>query len=708
MNPVNRFCFLCIFSFFLIFISTASASESRIYTVSLHELGYEKNIKYFGTEARAKFDFDLPANQRVETLTFHLKYQVSSSLLEKISHIKVILNGEVVEVLATSPQDVVGEKELKIQLPIHLLKENNALIIQLIGHYTLTCEDPSHPSLWIEINKESDLVFEGEPVVFGNDLALLPQPFFDKADPKPLHLPVVLYDTSSSYLEAAAIMTSWFGGKADFRTAIFPVHLGKIPSQGHAIVIMNNDQAMTELGVQQSKRANIKIIPNPSDSFGKLLLISGDNPQQIKEAATALATGSSSLEGSSASIDYVNVIPRQPYDAPNWLNTRRLIKLSELAPNNIFTVKGLAPQEVKVNFQLPPDLFSWQNKTALLDLKYFYSLQSNPDPSKLHVVLNDKERLGSVELLNRKSPSVNWFNNTQVSGQALFSLPIKEIGSNASLQFLFIYQPSAVRTCQLEMPDTFESAIDPNSTLDLTKLKHFISMPNLAAFINAGFPYSKMADLSETVVVLANHASAEEYTTFLNLMGNIGRATGYPTIKITVQTNVETKTLENKDVLLFSLGDTHPLAQQWSKFITQPETGQKINLKTNQIKMTGFESPISKNRSVITITGSKPQQVLDVINKILADSEMKAKIQGASVEMSDLDIKTLTAPNSHTYHIGDLGTWLRILWFFEQNPIYLILLFIVGAVPVSLVAYWALRAQANQRLHTVSNKTNLL
>lgn len=46
------------------------------------------------------------------------------------------------------------------------------------------------------------------------------------------------------------------------------------------------------------------------------------------------------------------------------------------------------------------------------------------------------------------------------------------------------------------------AALDPQSTIDLTGFDHYIAMPNLAAFANTGFPFTKYADLAQTAIVL--------------------------------------------------------------------------------------------------------------------------------------------------------------------------------------------------------------
>ena len=56
--------------------------------------------------------------------------------------------------------------------------------------------------------------------------------------------------------------------------------------------------------------------------------------------------------------------------------------------------------------------------------------------------------------------------------------------------------------CDLVMPPAHQVRIDEGSTIDFTGYRHFIEMPDLKAFAYAGFPFSRMADLADTQIVM--------------------------------------------------------------------------------------------------------------------------------------------------------------------------------------------------------------
>jgi hypothetical protein len=53
----------------------------------------------------------------------------------------------------------------------------------------------------------------------------------------------------------------------------------------------------------------------------------------------------------------------------------------------------------------------------------------------------------------------------------------------------------SIDNCITFQPVQNHVVIGDDSTIDFSKYYHFIAMPDLRVFANAGFPYSRMADL---------------------------------------------------------------------------------------------------------------------------------------------------------------------------------------------------------------------
>jgi hypothetical protein len=102
-------------------------------------------------------------------------------------------------------------------------------------------------------------------------------------------------------------------------------------------------------------------------------------------------------------------------------------------------------------------------------------------------------------------------------------------------------------------------AIDPTSTLDISGFPHYMAMPELAAYANSGFPFSPLADLAETAVVLPDQAGPADTETYLALLGQIGNATGYPALRVAVGRAANVSQWADKDLLVIGNLQNQPL-----------------------------------------------------------------------------------------------------------------------------------------------------
>lgn len=723
---INRF-FLLFLPFVLVMLLSMSKAQAdsqvvELYEFNLQDLGYDTSLKAYGVDGSVGFDFMLPSYEKIHQLDMDFRYRVSPDLLEDLSHLVIYLNDKVVSVVEVDQEQKGSQQQKNIQIPVELLEKKNVIEMQLIGHYTLSCEDPMHASLWLEVDTETALTFQVQNRQISNDLSFLPAPFFENGSKIPLQLPFALYDTSPYFLEAAASVASWFGIKAGYQGAKFPVFIAKVPEQGHAVVMINGSERLDWLPEKvQQVDSFIGMVENPNDSSGRFLLIKGKGAEQIKRASQALALAGDVLSGSEATPTYLEEKKRKPYDAPAWIDTTKIVTLRELAPNSPLTANGFFANDVKVGLRLPPDLYSWKNKEVPLNLRYRYSLQASQAQARLQVQVNHNN-VASIALENREQVSLGSIDAKPGFGEQVIPLSLENLGSIATLQFGFNYQVPALKACQNSIVDSYRSSIDPESTIDLRGFPHFSAMPNLATFATAGFPYTKMADLSETVVVLSDKATEYEYATFLTLMGKIAADTGYPTTRLHVSNTDDTQELKNKDVILFSFNQTHPLLNKWTRALPKafadgvkdaPSVLNQLRswvtfdnnstshlpsyALTDGLVLTQFESPVTNKRTVVVLSAKKAENAFDAIKQLIQKPDLVAKIQGEISSIGRDGVES--ALGTPYYYVGQLTLWMTMLWHLEQHPFLLILLFLIGALLMSLVLYWLLRVQALRRLY---------
>jgi cellulose synthase (UDP-forming) len=97
----------------------------------------------------------------------------------------------------------------------------------------------------------------------------------------------------------------------------------------------------------------------------------------------------------------------------------------------------------------------------------------------------------------------------------------------------FMFRIANQGNCEA-LPLNLQGAVLRDSYLDLTGIPHTAALPNLELFANAGYPFTRKADLADATVVLPDQPSAGELEMFLTLMGHFGAQTGYPALHVTV------------------------------------------------------------------------------------------------------------------------------------------------------------------------------
>ncbi|TFZ33986.1 cellulose biosynthesis cyclic di-GMP-binding regulatory protein BcsB [Pseudomonas syringae] len=710
---------------------TTGANEG--YSVTLQQLGRNYPMNLRGVEATDSVNFNVRADQVVTGASLSLSYSYSPALLADLSQINVMINDEVAATLPL-PKEGAGKPQTQvIEIPPQMITEFNRLSLQFIGHYTMSCEDPKHSSLWARINNDTRLDIRVTPFALPNNLAILPLPFFDRRDDRDVNLPVVMGAApDNATLEAAGALASWIGAaKTRSRMASFPAHFNELPAKGNALVLLKGDGPLQlgALTMPAPKGPTLTMVTHPNDPNSKLLVITGRDSAELKRAVNALVVGGQSLVGSSALIERVDLLaPRKPYDAPNWLPSDRPIKLGELMPANKLNVSGYDPGDITVPLNLPPDLFSWREDGVPLNLKYRYTPQERSNNSSIMVSLNDTlikaEPLPSIENLNNSIVSRLTGGDDTISREAHVYLPLNSVALQSRLQLRYMFDYLKQGECGDIIIDNMRGSIDPESTLDFSGYDHFMAMPNLGVFKDSGFPFTRLADLSQTAVVLADQPSTEDVSAYLSVLGRFGESTGYPATGVSVIHAAQIASAADKDILVMSSGSDQPLLKQWADRLpisgnTQqqgfelsdlafrlrdwmspdPDENQRrarvamaFSSDARSTFLTGFESPLHKGRSVVLISSGQPGGMSDVA-RALSSSD---KVQGSLVVVRGDSVEALVAEQK--YYVGDLGPIKYVQWLMSRNVLWLLLVVAVGVVLVTGVAYLTLRSLAKRRL----------
>lgn len=712
----------------------AVAMAGSGYDNSFKQLGAVYPFNLRGIDSRDGVSFDIRADEIVSAAKVTLNYTYSPALLPELSQLNVLVNDEVAASIPL-PKETAGTPQTRVvDIPPRLITEFNRLSIQLIGHYTMQCEDPLHSSLWAKVSNGSRLDIQVNRLDLAPDLARLPQPFFDRRDARPLELPFVIAGAADNgTLEAAGTLSSWFSALASYRGARFPSSQSALPAKGNAVVLVTSEERAKTLGLSlpAPTAARVDILVNPFDPQGQLLVISGRDANELKRAASAVALGHQTLSGQGMTIETLQALqPRKPYDAPNWLPSDRPVRLGELATPKELAVSGYAPGTVTVPLRLPPDLFLWRNQGLPLHLRYRYTPQPVATNSSLLVSFNDRF-VQSIPLPSQEHLDqglLGLIKDEELPREAEVRLPLDGEALQARLQFRFMYDYLKQGECRDVIIDNMRGILEPDSTLDLSGYRHFIALPNLGVFKDSGFPFTRLADLSETAVILPDAPNAAEIDSYLNVLGRFGSSTGYPATAVTVARAGEVEGLADKDLLLIASGADQPLLQRWAAQLPAGFAGNSQRFEVSDLAfkvrqwfssdnavslarsraalsasggagtafVAGFESPLRSGRSVVALVAARPEGLADISRALTTREDYAQGLQGSLATVRGQQVESLVA--DETYHIGSLGPLLYVRWQLARHPLLMLGLSALGVASLAGLLYAALRARARQRL----------
>lgn len=688
-------------------------------------------IELSGLDPVRQAGFGVRSDRLVTAARLTLNVTPSPALLGDVSQLKVYLNDELAGVITLDPGATAPQAH-RIKLDPRLIGDYNRLRLELVGHYTQVCEDPAHSSIWLDIAGDSTLALDEQALALTNDLARLPRPFFDSRDDSPLDLPIVLPpDSDLATQRAGGIVASWFGSLAGWRGQHFPVRF-ELPERRHAVVLATNDAHPAFLAdYPPVDGPTVEIVSHPDTPYAKLLLVLGRNDDDLITAARALALGNTLLRGQSAQIDGIDPLePRRPYDAPAWVNTDHPVRFAELTdyPNQLQT-GGNRPASIGVDLRIPPDLFVWQNEAIPLSLDYRYTPPVSNDGSRLDVAINGEflrafplDRKGSDGGDRIEVPVIqDW-----LGGPRQVAIPALKLGATNRLSFDFAYAShvgggDTADGCTTVTRVPHQARIEETSSIDFSGYPHYLAMPALRTFANAGFPFSRLADLSQTLVVMPPSPSAAQLTSLLDTLGRIGAQTGYPGVALRLTDDWQQARDVDADILAFgslpdALGDSEPVmalgpeARSRLRLASDDATTVPTPLKAAAVPadrevsvsahghlaaILGMQSPFFDSRSIVALlTADSADQRL--LNRTLSDPAALAQVRGSVAVIRDSGVTSNAV--GERYYVGHLP-WTTWLWYHLSRHPWLIAAVAGLAVLIVAVLLWRiLRRLAARRL----------
>jgi hypothetical protein len=389
----------------------------------------------------------------------------------------------------------------------------------------------------------------------------------------------------------------------------------------------------------------------------------------------------------------------------------------------------MEPYPIQLSLNLPPDLYLLRNNSIDMKIKYRYTPSPLRDASRMIVALNG-EFLQDFSLTDQSGVEKGLSLHLPVleglyDGQNTVHIPGLRLGSMNDLRFLFHYtnplQGGTPENCVTAQPVPNDIVIDDTSTMDFSKYYHFLAMPDLHAFVDAAFPFSRMADLSETIVALPDQPTEAQLSLYLDVMGNIGARTGLPAFNVSLA-HVSDK-LADKDADLIMIGsiptqltdDRHvpvlvSAVQRWVKTpmrssvlplpnrdeaARRPEMETELRASGPLGAIVGFASPFVKQRSVVALLADDAKGY-DLLREALNDSGKRAAVYGSVAIVRNSGVNSMRVGD--IYYVGYLP-WYERLWFVLSNhPILIGLLSVVGVILAALLIRKGLHILGRRRV----------
>ncbi len=651
-------------------IQPASVTETANFhdQFDLGMAGAAKTLTLQGNGASLNFFFGEPVTKVTTDAILNLRL-TAPGLRPNEARLQLMLNGAEVGSIALAP-GVLQPKEFA--LPTDLLTGDNTLTFQLQGSCA-ACGVKHEPQ--VTLDPASTVELSGTKLPIGNDLSLLPLPFFDPAGLGSWSLPVVFGDPpDDTTLDAAALTASWFGALSDVRGVHFPVSVGELPNGNAVVFALRGSSLLDDLSLPAAAGPLLAMRDNPHDPYGKLLIVTGDRPADLLTAARALTRGSGMPHAGSLSVGNVAEQPAPAYSAPRWLQTDQPSAIGTYTTGEHLKLQGTG--SINLYFRLPPDLFLRAEESVPLLLKYGYAGVPQGSKAVLHVRLNGKD-IDSVDL----KPSL-----TQAQGSAIFRLPTGSLEpyiNTLTVDFYFAHNlpPAGVQP---------SFAIQRDSSLDLHGIPHSVVVPRLELFADAGYPFTEWPDLSRTGVIMPDSPNPADYEALLDMTGFFGAQTGALANALAVAGPDDLGSVRDKDLVLIGAPDSQPLLTQWANDMPLDLSGPEMRLNQgaastlpsivstwllhpewpfngyDRVRLAGllgngaeidaivesFVSPLHSDRLVVALV-PRGQNALQAWRALFAPSERLGPVYGG-VAISQNGHFTSFLVGAMAYHAGQL------------------------------------------------------
>lgn len=649
--------------------------------------------------------FGEPVTKVTAHATLKLQYS-APNIRANEARFELTLNGAAAGSVALTPGSA---QQAEIALPTDLLTNDNTLAIELEG----TCSScDGKQGAWVTLDPRSTVSISGTRLPLANDLSLLPLPFFDPSGERSWSLPVVFGESPDNVtLESAALVASHFGVLSDVRGVHFPVSVGEFPNGNALVLALRDAKLLSGLSLPARHGPLLAMRDNPHDPYGKILIVTGDTPEELLQAALTLATASWFPHVNSQPASSIEIPSLQAYSAARWLQAGNPSPIGTYTTEERLKLHGTG--SLDLYFRLPPDLFLRARQSVPLLLKYKYAGAPEGTEPALHLRVNGED-IDTIQL----KPSA-----TPVTESEVVRVPTgRLLPFTNTLTVDFYFQGMTPSNAHPSF------AVERDSSLDLRGLPHAVLLPRLELFADAGYPFTEWPDLGRAAVVLPLAPTSTDYETLLDMAGFFGAQTGALATQLTVVAGADhLDQVRDKDLVLIGTQTSQSLLSEWagamplrltgtsmqvnearkSTLLMHPEwpfrnyDGNRlrrlISSDSNQdLLLESFVSPLRNDREVVAIVPGGAQGI-EAVRALFTPSEREGPVYGGVAVSRDRRFESFLV-GAQAYHAGELDRYQYATVLLIED--YWLIPFLVIAFALIVVAWvrWSTERVAAERL----------
>ncbi|WP_239953224.1 cellulose biosynthesis cyclic di-GMP-binding regulatory protein BcsB [Pantoea sp. Z09] len=703
-------------------------------TISVAQMGQPQGITLTGGQLQSGIVFTLPGDEVITNAHLNLSLRVSPALAARNTSLQLMLNGQPLGTLPLGASDS-DVSDYQLEIPAAMVVASNNLSFKINDADKLLCEKESAQNYQVTILPKTTLGLEGQQLNIGTRLRNFPRPFIDPLRMTPASVAMgFASNVTPDAVTAAALVASWLGIQSDYRTIRFPVTRGALPEQ-NGILFGHPGERIGTLTLPQASGPQLTLVDNPNNPVYKLLLVTGEDEAQLRQAALRLTTQPLNTDASSLAVQPQPLTSRKPYDAPRWINTNRPVRLSELLdPNQTLTSTGIWHDALRVNFRAAPDLFLWDGDAVPVNLHYRFPSESwiDENSSFLNVMLNGtflrNLSVNKVGLLEQA-----WHRLGGDARQEQYQLHLDPwlIYGDNQLSLYFNIRPKADAPCGVLLNNNIKSRIEEESWIDLSHTRHFTLLPNLSYFVGASFPFSRLADFSQTTLLMPEKPDDAEIATLLDLAARAGNATGAALTQNQVMFGLpgggaHLARLAKSDVLAISTTGDNGFNQQMMAHSPFESNGSTFGVKSlttldkARSWLTGdwsrqpldadryfssneawrgfisYRSPWNPDRTVVMTVATSDEQLLR-LHGDLNSPRINAAIRGDTAIITDENgIRSFRV--GPQFPSGEMPWYMMVVWYANQHSVLMALAALLLAALVGVATFAMLQRHARRRL----------